>query len=123
LQVQPRSAGGGMSGAGSGEWLTVVTPPDSLLVNIGDMLEKISGNTWRSTPHRVPAPDVPVGGKVSHNVSETASLNPSKNEDRLVLVLFVILAADFPVDEAGLTQGEYLFSHFKRWGRNASVNS
>ena len=54
------------------------------------------------------------------------------HRDRLVLVCFLILAADFPmgfgVDEqkqeenasaAPLTQGSYLHSHFKRWGRNA----
>ena len=71
-------------------------------MNIGDLLQKASGDRWKSTPHRVPAPRV-------------AS---AENRDRLVLVLFVMLAADFKM--GGTTQGEYSFGHFKRWGRNNS---
>lgn len=72
----------------------------SLIVNIGDLLQKASGDRWKSTPHRVPAPKT----------------EDPENQDRLVLVQFIMLAADFPM--GGTTQGEYSFGHFKRWGRN-----
>ena len=78
------------------------TPTNFFIVNIGDLLAKLSNGKWKSTPHRVPVPD---------------KKDAIKNQDRIVLVLFQILAADFPIKN-DLTQGEYLFSHFKRWGRN-----
>lgn len=108
-------------------WTRVTAPPDCFIVNIGDLLERVSarrvgspaplagdgdvgeeenkppfpGRKWRSTPHRVPAPGV----------------HEATNRDRLVLVLFLILAPDFEM-EPGLTQGEYIYQHFLRWGRN-----
>uniref|UniRef100_A0A0G4IBS4 Fe2OG dioxygenase domain-containing protein n=1 Tax=Chromera velia CCMP2878 TaxID=1169474 RepID=A0A0G4IBS4_9ALVE len=87
---------------GSSEWVPVESPPGSLVINIGELAARATKGRWRSTPHRVPAP---------------SSLDSAENVDRLVLVLFVILAPDFPVDESGLTQGEYTISRFKRWGR------
>jgi len=78
-----------------------------LLVNIGDLLQKVSKGKWKSTPHRVPAP----------------MLKDPENRDRLVLVNFIMLAPDFPLDESGLTQGEHAFSHFKRAGRNKKSGS
>ena len=99
---------------GSEKWISVdmkalnksggskTTPTNFFIVNIGDLAAKLSGDKWKSTPHRVPVPD---------------KNDVIKNQDRIVLVLFQILAADFPIQD-DLTQGEYLFSHFKRWGRN-----
>jgi isopenicillin N synthase-like dioxygenase len=42
-----------------GEWLDVVAPAGSLVVNIGDMLERLTGGRLPSTTHRVvnPLPD------------------------------------------------------------------
>ena len=96
-------------------WVTVKTPPNTLLVNIGDMLQKISNNKWHSTPHRVLAPNAittttsgtttattTCSSTTNNNNSNNTTIdidilsnNPSINENRLVLVLFVILAADF----------------------------
>ena len=81
---------------------TKTTPTNFFIVNIGDLLAKLSDGKWKSTPHRVPVPNKNDG---------------IMNQDRIVLVLFQILAADFQIHK-DLTQGEYLFSHFKRWGRN-----
>eukprot|EP00954_Amorphochlora_amoebiformis_P005373 423890-Amorphochlora_amoeboformis.AAC.1 len=33
-----------------------------------------------------------------------------------------MLAPDFQIDDTGLTQGEYAFNHFLRWGRNAKTD-
>jgi isopenicillin N synthase-like dioxygenase len=42
-----------------GQWLPVNPPPGSVVVNIGDMLARLTNDTLRSTTHRVvnPAPD------------------------------------------------------------------
>jgi isopenicillin N synthase-like dioxygenase len=37
----------------SGEWVEVTPIPGTLIINIGDMLQKMTGGLYKSTPHRV----------------------------------------------------------------------
>jgi isopenicillin N synthase-like dioxygenase len=39
-----------------GEWLAVTSPPDQIVVNVGDMLQRLTNNRLRSTTHRVVNP-------------------------------------------------------------------
>ena len=39
-----------------GEWLAVAPPPDAIVVNIGDMLQRLSNHVFPSTTHRVVNP-------------------------------------------------------------------
>mmetsp|Transcript_3815 Transcript_3815/g.9008 ORF Transcript_3815/g.9008 Transcript_3815/m.9008 type:complete len:326 (+) Transcript_3815:16-993(+) len=101
LEIQPR---------GVSEWIPVSCPAESLVVNIGDLLQRVSNDKWLSTPHRVVVPESQV----------------ARSRARYSLVLFQILAADAVMQSVGsdakyppVTQGEYLMGHFKRWGRNA----
>ena len=85
----------------SGKWISIQNvPSNALLINIGDLLQEASGHKWRSTLHRVQAP------RLNDN---------QRNQDRLVLVLFIILAVDFPIPNRNQTQGEYLFDQFQKW--------
>lgn len=40
----------------SGEWMAIAPPPGALVVNIGDMLDRLTNNRLRSTTHRVVNP-------------------------------------------------------------------
>lgn len=40
-----------------GRWLPVVTPPDSIIIDAGDMLQNVSNGFFKSTTHRVVNPD------------------------------------------------------------------
>jgi isopenicillin N synthase-like dioxygenase len=40
----------------SGEWLAVTSLPDQIVVNVGDMLQRLTNNKLRSTTHRVVNP-------------------------------------------------------------------
>lgn len=44
-----------------GNWLDAPAIPGTFVVNIGDMLEKMSGGLFRSTPHRAKNPSVTTG--------------------------------------------------------------
>jgi isopenicillin N synthase-like dioxygenase len=39
-----------------GDWLAVTSPPDQIVVNVGDMLQRLTNNRLRSTTHRVVNP-------------------------------------------------------------------
>ena len=44
---------GGLEIRTDGGWLRAPLLPGALIVNIGDMLDRLTGGVWRSTPHRV----------------------------------------------------------------------
>ena len=41
----------------SGDWVAVTSLPDQIVVNVGDMLQRLTNNKLRSTTHRVVNPD------------------------------------------------------------------
>jgi isopenicillin N synthase-like dioxygenase len=53
LQVKPRS----------GQWMDVVIPPESFVINIGDLMMRWTNDRWVSTLHRVVNPPEPVAAK------------------------------------------------------------
>ena len=42
-----------------GEWIPVTTIPETIVVNVGDMLQRLTNNVLRSTTHRVVNPPSP----------------------------------------------------------------
>jgi isopenicillin N synthase-like dioxygenase len=53
LTIIRSDAGGLEAQTRDGDWLPVEVPPDGLVVNIGDLMQRWTGDRWISTLHRV----------------------------------------------------------------------
>jgi isopenicillin N synthase-like dioxygenase len=75
LTILKQDGNGGLQVRGRSGWLDAVPLPDSFVCNIGDMLDRLTGGRYRSTPHRVR----PSAGR--HRLSWPFFFDPSFDAD------------------------------------------
>jgi len=74
LQVRSRGAPGEVAAPG-GDWIEAPPIPGSFVCNIGDMLDRLTGGHYRSTPHRV------IASVSAHRMSWPFFFDPAWDAD------------------------------------------
>jgi isopenicillin N synthase-like dioxygenase len=68
----------------SGEWIDVPVVPDSFVVNVGELLQAMTGNYFVATPHRVITNKARMSAGYFHGPSLDARLDPLLLDARFV---------------------------------------
>ncbi len=91
-----------------GEWLAVAPPPGALVVNVGDMLQRLTAGALRSTTHRVTNPASERRGHSRYSMPFFLHFRP----DFLIEPLPGCLAAG-DVGEPPITAHDYLLQRLR----------
>lgn len=90
-----------------GEWLPIVARENTLVVNAGDMLQRLTNHQYRSTTHRVINPEIPANEKSKARYSMPFFVHP--RPDFLIQTLPQTITEDNPNRyEQPITAREYL---------------
>ena len=106
------SAGGLQLQNKNGEWQEIVPEEDEIVINVGDMLQRLTNNYLKSTTHRVVNP--PRAEWHKPRLSIPFFLHPKSDMD--LTVLDQCVTADRPAAYAPITAGEYLDERLREIG-------
>ena len=95
-----------------GEWFAITAQGEDIVVNVGDMLQRLTNNKLRSTTHRVVNP--PREMMKNSRYSVPFFLHPKSNMDLTCLDLCI--DADHPKAYNDITAGEYLDERLREIG-------
>lgn len=95
-----------------GEWVSVTALPDQLVVNVGDMLQRLTNNKLKSTTHRVINPPREKWG--TSRFSIPFFLHP-RSEMRLDCLASCVTSEN-PLHYTPISAGEYLDERLKEIG-------
>ncbi len=89
----------------AGDWIEAPPIDGTLVVNVGDLLERWTDGAFRSTPHRV----VNTSGRERLSLVLAFDPDPETRIDARD-----IYGADYPAKQAAITCGDYLIARFAR---------
>ncbi|MBK6391869.1 MAG: isopenicillin N synthase family oxygenase [Saprospiraceae bacterium] len=95
-----------------GEWLDVVTEKDEIVINVGDMLQRLTNNYLKSTTHRVVNP--PKEDWHKPRLSIPFFLHPRSEMD--LSCLGKTVTKDNPLHYPPITAGDYLAERLREIG-------
>ncbi|KAJ4961077.1 hypothetical protein NE237_020987 [Protea cynaroides] len=108
LTVLVQNHVGGLQVKHGDEWLDVKPVPDAIVINIGDILQIVSNNEYKSVEHRVLA-----NPEQDARISIAIFLNPSKRED-LYGPLPELISPEKPALFRQFTLTEYMQRFFSK---------
>ncbi|CAH1000774.1 Validamycin A dioxygenase [Neolewinella maritima] len=106
------SAGGLELQNAAGEWQEIVPENDEIVINVGDMLQRLTNNYLRSTTHRVVNPPRSEWDKPRLSIPFFLHPRPDMKLD----VLPSTVTAERPQAYAPITAGEYLDERLREIG-------
>ena len=106
------SAGGLQLLNAAGEWLDIVPGENEIVINVGDMLQRLTNNYLKSTTHRVVNP--PKESWHVPRLSIPFFLHPKSEMD--LTCLDSCVTNDNPLQYAPITAGEYLDERLREIG-------
>ncbi|HSC54205.1 MAG TPA: 2-oxoglutarate and iron-dependent oxygenase domain-containing protein [Phnomibacter sp.] len=95
-----------------GEWVAVTALPGQIVVNVGDMLQRLTNNRLRSTTHRVVNPSREKWGTSRFSIPFFFHPRSSMN----LACLPICIDSDHPKAYADATAGEYLDERLREIG-------
>lgn len=96
----------------NGNWVAVMPPEGHLVINVGDMLQRLTNNVLRSTPHRVINP--PKEKWHTDRFSIPFFLHPRSTMD--LSCLDSCISEERPIAHEPITAGEYLQERLREIG-------
>lgn len=95
-----------------GEWVAVTALPEQIVVNVGDMLQRLTNNRLKSTTHRVVNPPREQWGNSRYSIP--FFLHP--RSDMRLDCLDSCITAENPIHYEPITAGEYLDERLREIG-------
>lgn len=95
-----------------GKWVAVKTAPDEIVVNVGDMLQRLTNNVLRSTTHRVVNPPREKWNTPRYSIP--FFLHPKSDMD--LTCLSSCITNENPLAYSPITAGEYLDERLREIG-------
>lgn len=95
-----------------GKWIPVTALPEQLVINVGDMLQRLTNNKLRSTIHRVVNPPKEDWGKSRFSIPFFT--HPKSNMD--LICLDKCIDEEHPKLYEDITAGEYLNERLRELG-------
>lgn len=94
------------------EWISVTALPEQIVVNVGDMLQRLTNNKLRSTTHRVVNPPKELWGTSRYSIP--FFLHP--RSDMKLNCLESCVSKENPINYPPITAGEYLNERLREIG-------
>lgn len=95
-----------------GNWVSVNAPEGHLVINVGDMLQRLTNNVLRSTTHRVVNPPREMWHTSRYSIP--FFLHPRSNMD--LTCLDICITENNPLSYQPITSGEYLDERLREIG-------
>ncbi|MCD8486852.1 MAG: hypothetical protein LRZ84_08970 [Desertifilum sp.] len=93
----------------SGEWVAAVPIPGTLLVNLGDLMQRWTNDVFRSTPHRVRVPPTEKQGQHRYSIAYFCHPNPKS----AIACLPSCQSEQHPPQYPSILAGDYLLSRLQ----------
>jgi isopenicillin N synthase-like dioxygenase len=111
---------GGLEIDVGGKWVPVLPRKDCFVVNLGDLFETWTNDVWRSTPHRVTAPQ--LGTAAASRSRYTVMLFSGPDTDAIIAPMPTCVSEERPPRYEAVKASDHLIRMYNTKSREAEYN-